>query len=193
MAQLPLHQHPCSKSQPVKVSPARRSLLSGSPSSGTCKSPSSTSQSLRSSSAAKSLGRGEIRARRIEGRHLQKRQAVGGSSNENHWACCEGLTPSRPRHAQSRRPGFVLCHYCRPSRTVSAAFAQSGEFPPLWPRRNCCNGDATSHDSFQARERNAYNGLVLVIVRTKKGEVGASPLQARSEGLAAAEIRLRSK
>jgi hypothetical protein len=44
------------------------------------------------------------------------------------------------------------------------------------------NGDATSHDSFQAKERNAYNGLVLVIVRTKKGEVGAITLQARSEG-----------
>jgi len=55
------------------------------------------------------------------------------------------------------------------------------------------NGDATSHDPFQAKERNAYNGLVLVIVRTKKGEVGAITLQARSEGLAAAEIRLRSK
>jgi len=55
------------------------------------------------------------------------------------------------------------------------------------------NGDATSHESFQSKERNAYNGLVLVIVRTKKGEAGAITLQARSEGLAAAEIRLRSR
>jgi beta-galactosidase len=55
------------------------------------------------------------------------------------------------------------------------------------------NGDATSHASFQAQECKAYNGLALVIVRTKKGAAGTITLQARSEGLAAAEIRLRSR
>jgi len=55
------------------------------------------------------------------------------------------------------------------------------------------NGDATSHDSFQSKECRAYNGLCLVIIRSKRGEPGTITLKARSEGLTAAEIRLRSK
>jgi beta-galactosidase len=54
------------------------------------------------------------------------------------------------------------------------------------------NGDATSFEPFQAKERKAYNGLALVIVRTKAGEPGAITLKARSEGLAAAAIVLQS-
>jgi beta-galactosidase len=50
------------------------------------------------------------------------------------------------------------------------------------------NGDATSFESFQSRERKAYNGLCLVIVRTKAGETGRIVLRATSEGLAGAEI-----
>jgi beta-galactosidase len=55
------------------------------------------------------------------------------------------------------------------------------------------NGDATSHEPFQAKERKAYNGMALVIVRSRKGVPGAITLKAQSEGLAAAAIRLRSK
>jgi beta-galactosidase len=54
------------------------------------------------------------------------------------------------------------------------------------------NGDATSFEPFQARERHAFNGLVLVIVRTKAGESGPITLKALSDGLAAAEITLQS-
>ena len=50
------------------------------------------------------------------------------------------------------------------------------------------NGDATSFESFQSHERNAFNGLCLVIVRAKAGESGKIMLRATSEGLAAAEI-----
>jgi beta-galactosidase len=50
------------------------------------------------------------------------------------------------------------------------------------------NGDATSFESFQSHERNAFNGLCLVIVRAKAGESGNIMLQAASEGLATAEI-----
>jgi hypothetical protein len=39
---------------------------------------------------------------------------------------------------------------------------------------------------------NAYNGLCLVIVRTKAGEPGAITLRAQSEGLAGAELSLLS-
>ena len=54
------------------------------------------------------------------------------------------------------------------------------------------NGDATSFESFQAQEHRAYNGLALVVVRTKAGEPGAITLKAQSDGLAPAEIGLQS-
>ncbi len=50
------------------------------------------------------------------------------------------------------------------------------------------NGDATSFESFQSHDRNAFNGLCLVIVRTKAGEPGIITLQATSDGLAGAKI-----
>jgi hypothetical protein len=40
------------------------------------------------------------------------------------------------------------------------------------------NGDATSFESFQAPERNAFNGLALVIVRAKPGQPGTIKLTA---------------
>jgi len=55
------------------------------------------------------------------------------------------------------------------------------------------NGDATSFESFQAKERAAYNGLALVVVRPKAGEVGAITVRAKSEGLAGAEASLVSQ
>jgi beta-galactosidase len=54
------------------------------------------------------------------------------------------------------------------------------------------NGDATSHESFQAKERNAYNGLALVIVRTVKGKAGLITLRAESDGLAAGSVSFTS-
>jgi beta-galactosidase len=54
------------------------------------------------------------------------------------------------------------------------------------------NGDATSFEPFQASERSAYNGLALVIVRTKAGEPGVITLKAQSAGLTGAEISLQS-
>ena len=54
------------------------------------------------------------------------------------------------------------------------------------------NGDATSHVSFQAHERNAFNGLCLVIVRAKAGETGRITLKAEADGLAGAVLSVRS-
>ncbi len=54
------------------------------------------------------------------------------------------------------------------------------------------NGDATSFEPFQAGERKAYNGLALVIVRTRAGQPGTIILTARADGLAPAEITLQS-
>jgi beta-galactosidase len=55
------------------------------------------------------------------------------------------------------------------------------------------NGDATSFESFQAPEHDAYNGLALVIVRAKAGQPGTFTLKAESDGLKAAAIRIKSK
>ena len=52
------------------------------------------------------------------------------------------------------------------------------------------NGDATSHESFQAPEKNAFNGLCLAIVRRKAGEAGKIVLKAESDGLAGAEATI---
>jgi len=55
------------------------------------------------------------------------------------------------------------------------------------------NGDATSHDSFQANQVKAFNGLALVIVRTKAGQPGAVVLHAKSEGLQPEDLPLQSE
>jgi beta-galactosidase len=55
------------------------------------------------------------------------------------------------------------------------------------------NGDATSFESFQAPERNAYNGLALAIVRAKPGQAGTIKLTATADGLEVAAIRIKSK
>jgi beta-galactosidase len=55
------------------------------------------------------------------------------------------------------------------------------------------NGDATSFESFQAPERNAFNGLALVIIRAKAGQPGAIKLTAESDGLKAGSASIKSK
>ena len=55
------------------------------------------------------------------------------------------------------------------------------------------NGDATDHTSFQSKERKAYNGLVLVIVRSRIGKAGPITLKASSAGLRAGQIIITSQ
>ena len=50
------------------------------------------------------------------------------------------------------------------------------------------NGDATSHDPFQASYRKAYNGMCLVIVKTEKGATGQFVVKAVSKGLKGTEV-----
>ena len=54
------------------------------------------------------------------------------------------------------------------------------------------NGDATSFESFQSKQRAAFNGLVLVIIRTKAGAHGTIHLRAMSKGLAGADVSINS-
>lgn len=55
------------------------------------------------------------------------------------------------------------------------------------------NGDATSHEPFQAKQRSAYNGLCQVIVSGRSGQPGAIVLKTRSEGLTGAAFLVTSK
>ena len=52
------------------------------------------------------------------------------------------------------------------------------------------NGDATSHESFQAKSKKAYNGMCLVIVATEKGATGSFTVKAESKGLKAASTKV---
>ena len=50
------------------------------------------------------------------------------------------------------------------------------------------NGDATDLNSFQSKQRKAYNGMALVIVRSIKGKSGKIKIKALSENLKGSEI-----
>ena len=52
------------------------------------------------------------------------------------------------------------------------------------------NGDPTSFESFQSRERDAFNGLCLAIVRSKPDQTGTIVFNAESIGLAAATVTI---
>jgi beta-galactosidase len=54
------------------------------------------------------------------------------------------------------------------------------------------NGDATDHETFQVHDRRVFNGLCVVIVRTKAGQAGAITLRGRAEGLAPGHVGLTS-
>ena len=54
------------------------------------------------------------------------------------------------------------------------------------------NGDATSFEPFQASERNAFNGLALVIVQSTK-EAGRVVLKAVSDGLESAKAEINTE
>lgn len=55
------------------------------------------------------------------------------------------------------------------------------------------NGDPASMVSFPSRERRAYNGLALVIVRSKAGEAGDITLTAAGNGLLSTEIKVNTQ
>jgi beta-galactosidase len=55
------------------------------------------------------------------------------------------------------------------------------------------NGDATNMVSFASKERDAFNGLCLVIIRSKAGEKGTISVTAKSSGLKETIVKLQSK
>jgi beta-galactosidase len=52
------------------------------------------------------------------------------------------------------------------------------------------NGDAASHELFQAKTKKAFNGLCLVIVAADKGATGSFTVKAESKGLKAAVVKV---
>jgi beta-galactosidase len=50
------------------------------------------------------------------------------------------------------------------------------------------NGDATSHESFQAKSKKAYNGMCLIIVAADRGANGSFTVKAESKGLKEASV-----
>mgnify|MGYP003635857542 CR=1 FL=1 len=55
------------------------------------------------------------------------------------------------------------------------------------------NGNAASIEPFQANYRKAFNGLCLLVIKSKKGETGEVTIEAYSEGLAAKTIIIKTK
>ena len=55
------------------------------------------------------------------------------------------------------------------------------------------NGDPASMVSFASKEREAYFGLLLVIIRSQKGKPGNIKITASSQGLKATSVEIRSK
>ncbi|WP_425291009.1 beta-galactosidase GalB [Spirosoma linguale] len=54
------------------------------------------------------------------------------------------------------------------------------------------NGDPANLTSFSSHERQAYNGMVLAIIRAKKGAPGKLTLTIKAEGLAKTQLNIRS-
>jgi len=55
------------------------------------------------------------------------------------------------------------------------------------------NGDSASFELFQSHDRNAFNGLCLVIVRGKPGQPGRINLAARADGLKTDTVSIRTE
>lgn len=55
------------------------------------------------------------------------------------------------------------------------------------------NGNSYNLESFASHQREAFNGLALVIVRTKSGEKGTISVTAKSNGLAETKVAIKSK
>jgi beta-galactosidase len=55
------------------------------------------------------------------------------------------------------------------------------------------NGNAATEEPFQADHRKAFNGLALLIVRSKQDEVGRIQVVATSSGLAQASTEITTR
>lgn len=55
------------------------------------------------------------------------------------------------------------------------------------------NGNPASTEPFRANYRKAFNGLCLLVIKSKKGETGEVTIEARSEGLASKKLIIKTR
>lgn len=55
------------------------------------------------------------------------------------------------------------------------------------------NGNPTDMNEFASKDRNAFNGLALAIIQSKKGEVGSIVVNITSEGIEMAKVEIKSE
>jgi len=55
------------------------------------------------------------------------------------------------------------------------------------------NGNAATTESFQANKRKAFNGMCVLVVKSKKGEAGEIKITASSKGLTTKNITITSR
>lgn len=105
------------------------------------------------------------------------------------------LTPDRATlRADGADLAFVTVDVTDAAGVLAPRAANSVRFSLTGPAEIIAtdNGNPISFESFQAKERRAFNGRAVVIVRTLAGRTGDVVLRAEAEGLAPAEIRLHS-
>lgn len=88
---------------------------------------------------------------------------------------------------------FITVKVCDPEGLVVPTAANSLRFSIDGPGEIVAtdNGDPTCMTAFPSPDRDAFNGLALVIVRAKKGETGTIILKAESDELAYALVELQ--
>ena len=132
----------------------------------------------------------------VESRRLQERKEMGDGHRQNHRRAGQIAVVGRPQQNCGRWQGLVVHHRhgCGSGRFAGTTLEKPPALQPWTGPGEIVatdNGDATSFESFQAPERNAYNGLALVIVRAKPGQSGTIKLTASSAGLASATLTVR--
>jgi beta-galactosidase len=55
------------------------------------------------------------------------------------------------------------------------------------------NGDATDHVVFASKDRKAFNGLALAIIKAKRGQTGTITVTAKSDGLTTGTTTITTK
>ncbi|HVS54608.1 MAG TPA: DUF4982 domain-containing protein [Opitutaceae bacterium] len=153
----------------------------------------------------KKKGPGEYRLRWDDVRYAPGEVKVVAYKNGQHWAEDMQKTAGAPAAlalkadrtslaADGRDLAFVTVRVLDAAGTLAPRANNRVRFSVRGPAEIVAtdNGDATDHDAFSTKDRRAFNGLGLAIVRTQRGAVGAITIRAEADGLAPAEVTVTS-
>ena len=89
----------------------------------------------------------------------------------------------------------IVSFICLISLPVASTRTNRVRFPIQGPANLIAtdNGDATSHESFEEPDPEAFSGMCLAIVRSRAGHRGKITLEAEAAGLNSAQVALDSK